>query len=41
MVEQVKQTRALDGRQSLTYDRIGVSWSYHRDDGVSAVFTEK
>lgn len=36
----VQQTRALDGRQSVEYGGLSVSWSYHPDVGVSAVFEE-
>lgn len=28
------QTRALDGRQSLEWDGIEATWSYHPDDGL-------
>lgn len=31
-------TNALAGRQSDTFDNITVSWSYHPDNGLDAVF---
>src|SRR5699024_4757452 len=33
------QTRALDGRQSASWDGFSVSWSYHPHDGMNAVFS--
>lgn len=33
------QTRALDGRQSAAWEGFAVSWSYHPDDGMNAVFS--
>lgn len=32
------QTRALDGTQSAEWDAFSVSWNYHPDDGLGAVF---
>lgn len=32
------QTRALDGTQSAEWDTFSVSWNYHPDDGMGAVF---
>ena len=35
----MEQTRALDGTQSEEWDGFEVSWTYHPDDGIGAVFT--
>lgn len=35
--EQMRNTRALDGRQSADWDGIQASWSYHPDDGLDVV----
>lgn len=32
------QTRALDGTQSADWDSFTVSWNYHPDDGLGAIF---
>lgn len=32
------QTRALDGTQTADWDTFTVSWNYHPDDGLGAVF---
>lgn len=32
------QTRALDGTQTVDWDAFTVSWNYHPDDGLGAVF---
>ena len=33
----IGQTRALDGRQSDSWDGFDISWSYHPDSGASIV----
>lgn len=35
VLEQMLQTRALDGRQSADWDDFGASWTYHPDAGLS------
>ena len=32
------QTRALDGTQTADWDSFSVSWNYHPDDGLGAIF---
>ncbi|WP_295851149.1 hypothetical protein [uncultured Microbacterium sp.] len=34
---EIGQTRALDGRQSDTWDGYEISWAYHPDDGASVL----
>lgn len=34
------ETRALDGRQTATWDGITASWSYHPDNGLDVIFTQ-
>ena len=36
----IDSTRALDGRQSATWDGYSASWSYHQDSGLSIVLVE-
>jgi len=38
---QVEQTTALMGRQDAEWDAIEMTYSYHPDNGLSAVLTEK
>jgi hypothetical protein len=40
VIAQIQGTRALDGRQSATWDGFSASWTYHPDDGLDAVITE-
>lgn len=37
----IGQTTSLDGRQSETWGRITMAWSYHPDRGLDAVYTLK
>lgn len=39
VVSQVEQTNSLMGRQEAEWDDVTLSWSYHPDSGVSAVFS--
>lgn len=39
--EKMLQTRALDGRQSDTWSKYQVSWSYHPDNGFEAIIETK
>lgn len=39
--ERMKKTRALDGMQSETVGKYTVSWTYHPNDGLEAVYTIK
>ncbi len=41
LFEEMKQTRALDGRQNSDFDNVNVSWSYHPDQGLEVVFKKK
>lgn len=36
--ERMNRTRALDGTQSATADGVNVTWTYHPDNGLEAVF---
>jgi hypothetical protein len=36
--ERMNRTRALDGTQSATADGVNVTWTYHPDNGLQAVF---
>lgn len=36
--ERMNRTRALDGTQSATAHGVNVSWTYHPDNGLQAVF---
>jgi len=39
VTSELEQTTALMGRQETDWDGLEMSWSYHPDDGVSAVLT--
>ena len=41
VIAQLEHTRALDGMQTAKWDRFGASWTYHPDDGVDVIITEK
>lgn len=41
VAEEMNQTRSLDGRQSASTDKYEVSWSYHPDNGLEALFKLK
>jgi hypothetical protein len=34
-------TRAMDGRQSGSWDDFEISWAYHPDDGLDTIITRK
>lgn len=38
LLNEMTSTTALMGRQTRTYDKIEVSWSYHPDNGLDAIF---
>ena len=38
-VQRMGQTRALDGTQEADADHVNVTWTFHPDDGLQAVFT--
>lgn len=38
VTSEMEQTRALDGRRDAAWDGFTVSWSYHPDDGMNAIF---
>lgn len=38
LVDEMSSTNALMGRQTRTYNGIEVSWSYHPDNGLDAIF---
>ena len=37
--EQMRQTRALDGRQTVNHGNYTVTWTYHPDDGLEVMYT--
>lgn len=39
--EKMGSTRALDGRQSETFDNIEVSWTYHPNQGLEVIYSKK
>ena len=39
--QKLNKTRAIDGRQTETYDNIEVSWSYHPNQGLEIIYTKK
>lgn len=38
VIERMGKTRALDGTQQAEGDHANVTWTYHPDDGLQAVF---
>lgn len=41
LFEKMGQTRALDGRQTESYDDLTVSWTYHPDNGLEIMYEKK
>ena len=41
LYEKMMATRALDGRQTSSYDNVDVSWSYHPDSGLQVIYEAK
>ena len=41
VVSTMEKTRALDGIQREEYGNFKISWSYHPDNGLDVVITEK
>lgn len=39
--EEMNETRAMDGRQSASTDKYEVTWTYHPDNGLEAMFKIK
>lgn len=40
IIQQMEQTRALDGMQSGSWGEFEAKWTYHPDDGLDVIFTE-
>lgn len=40
VVSQMDSTRALDGMQKATWDKIQASWTYHPDNGLRVILSE-
>lgn len=38
LYEEMMKTRALDGRQKETFDKVTVSWSYHPNQGLEVIY---
>lgn len=41
VLEKMYATRALDGRQTETYGRITISWTYHPNSGLEVIYEIK
>lgn len=41
VIREMEQTRALDGRQSETWESFEASWTYHPDQGLDVLIREK
>jgi len=41
VTEEMGQTRALDGRQTGSWKGFKASWTYHPDDGLDIVITQR
>ncbi|MGO1746803.1 MAG: hypothetical protein ACTHY8_10775 [Microbacterium gubbeenense] len=39
--EVISSTRALDGRQTATWDSYSASWGYHPDNGLDLIVSDK
>lgn len=40
VVSQMDATRALDGMQKASWNKISASWTYHPDNGLKVILTE-
>lgn len=38
LYEEIVSTRAIDGRQKETFDKVTVTWSYHPDHGLEVIY---
>jgi hypothetical protein len=38
LLSEMTETRAIDGRQTETYGKITVSWTYHPDQGLEIIY---
>lgn len=41
LYDMMAETRALDGRQTATYEKITVSWTYHPNHGLEIIYERK
>jgi hypothetical protein len=41
VIARMESTRALDGMQSATWSTYEVTWTYHPDDGLDLIITNK
>jgi hypothetical protein len=41
LYEEMLSTRALDGRQSYSGEKVNVSWRYHPDNGLEVMYSAK
>lgn len=41
LYDKMAETRALDGRQTATYEKITVSWTYHPNYGLEIIYERK
>ncbi|WP_454698206.1 hypothetical protein [Arthrobacter humicola] len=40
VVSQIDATRALDGMQKASWDKMSATWTYHPDHGLKIILTE-
>lgn len=40
VVSQMDATRALDGMQKASWDKISATWTYHPDNGFRIILTQ-
>lgn len=41
LAEKFNNTRAMDGRQTQTFGKITVSWTYHPNNGLEVIYEKK
>jgi hypothetical protein len=41
VISQMSQTRALDGMQDATWGQFSAKWTYHPDNGLDIIVTER
>jgi hypothetical protein len=41
VIAEMERTRALDGRQTATWGHLTSAWTYHPDDGLDVIITER
>jgi hypothetical protein len=41
VIAQMDSTRALDGTRDATWDGMTATWTYHPDDGLNVIITDR